>query len=185
MPKDAKLKAADRDDRLVEQQQAEEQEFQGEVDWEEIEKHLSDDPELAEEIKKDLSDYPELSEYRELIRQKATLQRMRRFSSEGNWERFKTEVEGLPLKEQKEFDKELISALMRKFHLGAWQEVLELDWTRRKGQRGLQYMVAVHPNQSSGWHRIGTRTVDRRTEEYDNGMPAPRLYVRCFTGSRC
>ena len=182
MPKDAKLKAADPDHRLGEQQQAEEQEFQGEVDWEEIEKHLSDDPELAEEIKKDLSDYPELSEYQELIRQKATLQRMRRFSSEGNWERFKTELEGLPLEEQKEFDKELISAAMRKFHLGAWQEVLD---STGRGEKGKEAFSTALLYKQLDPQDGGTRTVDRRTEGYGNGLPAPRLYVRCSTGSRC
>ena len=132
--------------RLGEQQQTKEGESQQEIDWEEID---------WEEIERHLPDYPELCpEAQERVRTEATFQRMLRFSSEGNWERFKTEFEELPLEEKKEFDQELNSAAMRKFHLGAWREVLRFDWTRQKGKRGLQYSVALPATRPSGWRRV-------------------------------
>ena len=103
-------------DRLGEQQQAQEEEPEEEIDWDELD---------WEEIEKHISKYPELCpEARERVRKEATLQRMLRFSSEGNWERFKTEFEGLPLEEKKKFNKELNRAAMRKFHLLACEQVL-------------------------------------------------------------
>ena len=149
MPKDAKLKAADLDDRLGESQQAQEQESaraldSEEVDWEEV-----DWEEIEKEIEKHPSDYPELcSEAREHVRREATLQRMRRFASEGNWERFKTEFEELPIEEKNEFDQELYSAAMRKFHLGAWQEVLDSTGRDKKGREAFSTALLyqqLHP----------------------------------------
>ena len=107
-------------DRLGEQQQAQEEESEEEIDWDEI-----DWEEIEKEIEKHTSKYPELCpEALERVRKEATLQRMLRFSSEGNWERFKTEFEGLPLEEKKKFNKELNRAAMRKFHLLACEQVL-------------------------------------------------------------
>ena len=90
-------------DRLGEQQQAQEEEPEEEIDWDAI-----DWEEIEKEIETHPSDYPELCpEAWERVRREATLQRMLRFSSEGNWEQFKKEFEGLPLRRRENLTKNL------------------------------------------------------------------------------
>ena len=124
-------------DRLGEQQQAQEEESQEEIDWDAI-----DWEEIEKEIEKHPSEYPELCpEALERVQKEATLQRMLRFSSEGNWERFKTEFEGLPLEEKEKFNKEVNRAATREFHRLAREQVLES--TGQDEKRGGAFRTGV------------------------------------------
>jgi hypothetical protein len=79
-----------------------------EPDWEEVEKHLAD--------------WPELAEHEAKIRREATFQRILRFASEENWEKFKKEFESLQLTAQE--NEELADQAFKRFHRLAWQQAL-------------------------------------------------------------
>ena len=122
---DARMRTRVKKERLGERHQTQEQESQTEPDWEEIEKHLSD--------------YPELAPYRERIQREATVARMQRLLFEKNWEELKKEWEAAPFRQ--ELDQELDIAATREFHLTAVQQVL--DSTGRGKKRGEALSVAL------------------------------------------
>jgi hypothetical protein len=166
MPKDAKLKAADRDDRLGEQQQAEEQESPRELDSEEVDWEEVDWEEIEKEIETYPSDYPELCpKAREYVRTEATLQRMRRFSSEGKWEEFNKELEGLPAQEKRKFNKELKNKATREFHFLAIKQVLESTGQGEKRGGALSTMVLYrHLNPQDGVESALVRVIVALTD---------------------
>jgi len=87
-------------------------------DWEEVEKFFAD-PDW-EEVEKWLPDYPELAEHEAKIRREATFQRILRFASEENWEKYHTELEGLQLTPKE--SKVLAEAAFKALHRLAWQQ---------------------------------------------------------------
>ena len=126
---DPRMRSRVKKDRLGKRHQTQEQESQTEPDWEEIEKHLSD--------------YPELAPYRERIQMEATAARMQRLLSEKNWAELKREWEKAPFKQ--ELDQKLAIAATRQFHLAAVQQILESTGQGKK--RGKALSVALLYNQ--------------------------------------
>ena len=59
---------------------------------------------------------------------------MLRFASEGNWEEFKKEWDGLPAQEKRKFNKNLNDTATREFHFLAYQQILELTGQEKKGE---------------------------------------------------
>ena len=88
---------------------------QEEPDWEEIEKHLSEFPELS-------------SEQREQIEKNAALQRMLRLASEGKWEEFTREWDAQ--KRTFQLEEELSKQAIRKFHYLGWQQAIQATGER-------------------------------------------------------
>ena len=121
-------------DRLGAQQQAQEQESGRELDWEEVDWEEVDWEEIEKEIEKHPSAYSELCpEVREHVQKEATLQRMLRFASEGNWGEFKKEWDGLPAQEKRKFNKNLNDTATREFHFLAYQQILESTGQEKRG----------------------------------------------------
>ena len=127
-----------------------------EVDWEEIEKEIETYP----------SDYPELCpKAREHVRREATLQRMLRFSSEGNWEEFNKEWEGLPAQEKRKFNKELNDTATREFHFLAFKQVLESTGQGEKRGGAFRTMVLYrHLNPQDGVESALARVIVALTD---------------------